>query len=114
MLIDYNTTFKQQTDMTVPAGYKPVVLTTAHRGVFFGYINPDTEGDKLQPVYRCRNCLSWSSDNKGFLGLGSHGPVGEAKIGPAVPRLLLHDVTAVIDVTEAARQEWETQGDKSL
>lgn len=101
-------TYKTQSDMVPPDYCIPVVITTAHRGVFFGYIAPSDECNKTLVVWRCRNCLSWASDSKGFLGLGAVGPIGEARIGPAVRRIILHDVTAIFDVEPAAVLVWET------
>jgi len=102
--------FESQPEVTVPTGYVPVVICTAHRGVFFGYIDEADHEKRTMKVYRCRNCLSWNSDNKGFMGLASCGPIGEARIGPAVLRITLQDVTAVMFCTEPAAAEWEKQG----
>lgn len=49
-----------------------VMVTTEHRGVFAGYTS-DTSGDIIA-LRAARNCIYWSSDVKGFLGLASGGP----------------------------------------
>ena len=51
---------------------RPVVVTTAHRGVFFGYAK-DTSGETIK-LRAARNCVYWSSDVKGFIGLVASGP----------------------------------------
>jgi len=48
-------------------GLRPVVVTTAHRGVFFGYAG-DTSGQTIK-LERARNCVYWTSDVRGFIGL---------------------------------------------
>jgi hypothetical protein len=83
---------------------KPVIVTTKHRGVFFGY-SDDVEGDVIK-LTRARCCVMWSADVKGFMGLGSSGPTKNCKIGPAAD-IALRDITAVIDVTPEAVKAWE-------
>ena len=51
---------------------RAVLVTTEHRGVFFGYAK-DTRGETVD-LRAGRNCLYWSADVKGFLGLASMGP----------------------------------------
>ncbi len=85
---------------------KPVLVTTEHRGVFFGWIDPECETDKSIAVENCKLCLYWSTDVHGFLGLASHGPTANCRIGAAAPRVLLHDVTSVTDVSEEAVARW--------
>lgn len=83
---------------------RAVLVTTTHRGVFFGYAT-DTDGAAIQ-LRAARNCIYWSADNKGFLGLASHGPTSSAKVGPAAD-LQLRDITSVAEVTEEAVKRWE-------
>lgn len=83
---------------------RAVLVTTSHRGVFFGYAT-DIDGATIQ-LRAARNCIYWSSDNKGFLGLASHGPTSNAKIGPAAD-LQLRDITSVAEVSEEAVKRWE-------
>src|ERR1700680_802078 len=60
---------------------RAVLVTTTHRGVFFGYAD-DTGGASIK-MRAARNCIYWSADVKGFLGLASTGPTKSCKIGPA-------------------------------
>ena len=90
--------------MTKSSKERAVLVTTAHRGVFFGYAE-DTDGAVIK-LRAGRNCLYWPSENKGFLGLASMGPVNGARVGPAVD-LELRDITAVALCTEAAVKAWE-------
>jgi hypothetical protein len=83
-----------------------VVVTTKHRGVFFGRLEAD-EGDKVK-LAEARNCLRWAG-TKGFLGLAAAGPTGQCRIGPAAPELVLYGVTSVSVCSDEARKAWEAE-----
>ena len=51
---------------------RAVIVTTAHRGVFFGYAT-DTDGETIA-LKKARLCVYWSRDMKGFMGLAASGP----------------------------------------
>jgi hypothetical protein len=82
---------------------RAVIVTTAHRGVFFGYAT-DTDGETIS-LKRARLCLYWSADLRGFMGLASMGPNGGCKIG-ATADITLRSVTAVMEVTPDAEAKW--------
>jgi hypothetical protein len=84
---------------------RPVLVTTAHRGVFFGYAD-NTDGDVIV-LDRARLCVYWSRDVKGFMGLASGGPTSGCRIGPPA-KIELRAVTAVAEVTPAAVKAWES------
>jgi Domain of unknown function (DUF6948) len=83
---------------------RAVVVTTAHRGVFFGYAI-ETSGPTIR-LRAARLCIYWSADLRGFMGLASHGPSQKCKIGPAVD-IELRDVTSVVEATKEAIAHWE-------
>ena len=86
-------------------GEMPVLVTTAHRGVFFGYTcDPRAEIIELK---RARLCTYWSKAMKGFTGLANEGPDSGCRIGAAVPVLRLRNITSVSDVTTEAAKKWE-------
>lgn len=85
-------------------GERAVLITTAHRGVFFGYAT-DTDGETIA-LRRARCCVYWSADVKGFLGLASLGPSKGCRIGPPAD-LRLRNITAVAEVTGDAAAKWE-------
>lgn len=87
------------------ANERAVVITTAHKGVFFGYAT-DTSGDTIH-LRRGRNCIYWSSDLRGFAGLAAYGPSESCKIGPGVD-MELRDITAVLECTKTAVERWES------
>ena len=83
---------------------RAVLVTTAHRGVFFGYA-VRTSGSTIK-LRAARNCIYWPTENKGFLGLASDGPASGARIGPAAD-IELRDITCVAEVTDEAAKRWE-------
>lgn len=89
---------------------RAVLVTTAHRGVFFGYAT-ETAGTTIK-LRRARNCIYWPAENKGFLGLASNGPAKSARVGPAAD-IELRDVTCVAEVSAEAVKAWEAAPWKS-
>ena len=81
----------------------PVIVTTAHRGVFFGYADK-TDGETIK-LKAARLCVYWSADMKGFMGLAANGPSSGCKIGPPA-NIELRNITAVLEVTPEAVQRW--------
>ena len=84
---------------------RAVVVTTSHRGVFFGYAT-ETDGAIIH-LRAARNCLYWPSDNKGFIGLAAVGPLNGSRVGPAA-NISLRDITSVIECTPEAVKAWES------
>lgn len=83
---------------------RAVMVTTAHRGVFFGYAT-DTDGEIVK-LKRARLCLYWSADVKGFMGLAANGPSKSCRIGPPAD-IDLRSITAVVSVAPEAVTKWE-------
>jgi hypothetical protein len=83
---------------------RAIVVTTSHRGVFFGYA-AETDGAVIK-LRAARNCLYWSRNVKGFLGLASSGPVGDSRVGPAAD-IELRDITCVAECSAEAAKVWE-------
>jgi hypothetical protein len=90
--------------MSVRNGAKPVLVTTAHRGVFFGYAD-ETDGEIVR-LKQARLCLYWSPDVKGFMGLAATGPSKSCRVGPPAD-IDLRSITAVVSVTPEAVKKWE-------
>jgi len=87
---------------------RPVVVTTEYRGVFFGYVKSHDEATRAVVLTNARNCLSWTEEVKGFLGLAVTGPCQGCRVGPAAPTLRLDGVTSIADCTPEATKAWET------
>lgn len=82
---------------------RPVIVTTEHRGVFFGYAT-DTTGDRFA-LKRARMAIYWGT-TKGLMQLAETGPTKTSKIG-ARADLDVRKVTAVFEVTSEATKAWE-------
>ena len=91
--------------MAAKKAERPVVVTTVHRGVFFGYADK-TEGETIT-LHRSRLCVYWSADVRGFMGLAANGPTASCRIGPPAD-ITLRNITAVLEVTPAAVTAWES------
>lgn len=85
-------------------GERAVLVTTTHRGVFFGYASV-TDGATIK-LRAARNCIYWPTQNKGFLGLASMGPDAGARVGPSAD-VELRDITCVAECTPTAVEAWE-------
>ena len=86
---------------------KPVLVTTSFRGVFFGFIKDDKSLPEEITLKNVRNCIYWSSDCGGFLGLAANGPTKSCKIGTQVPEVTLYSITSVTPVTDKAVKAWQ-------
>lgn len=94
---------KKAATATNPEG-RPVIVTTVHKGVFFGYTT-NTDGNTIK-LKRARLCVYWTADLRGFMGLASSGPSRTCKIGPPAD-IEVRDITSVLEVTPEAVAKWE-------
>lgn len=83
---------------------RSVLVCTDKRGVVFG----ETTNHAARPIVltSARMCLYWSADVGGVFGLADIGPTKGCKISAGVPSITLEGVTAVFEVTDAARKAW--------
>ena len=84
-----------------------VLVTTKHRGVFFGMFKE--QNGTTVTLAEAQNCLYWSADCHGFLGLAAKGPTKNCRIGPVVPEITVTDVTAVVACTDEAVKAWKAE-----
>jgi hypothetical protein len=82
---------------------RPVIVTTEHRGVFFGYAS-DTSGSAIH-LKRARMAIYWGTTS-GLMQLAETGPTPSSKIS-ARADLDVRKVTAVFEVTPEAAAKWE-------
>lgn len=83
--------------------YRPVIVCTEYRGVFFGYA-ADTDGDTIK-LMAAKMAIRFGA-TRGVLELAHTGPTPSSKISlPA--DILLHKVTSVLEVTPAAEEAWK-------
>ena len=86
------------------ASERAVLVTTQHKGVFFGYAT-QTDGSTIR-LRAARLCVYWTADLRGFMGLASSGPKPGCRIGPAVD-MEVRDITSVAECTPEAVAQWE-------
>lgn len=82
---------------------KAVLVTTAHRGVFFGFLESRDGNSVVLENARC--AIRWNTSG-GFLELADVGPNANSKIGSPARRVELFDVTSIADVTPEATEKW--------
>lgn len=93
--------------MSKPVASQAVLVTTEFRGVFFGHVENDRNLPAEITLTGARNCIYWSTDCNGFLGLAATGPTKSCKIGAAVPKITLYKITSVTPVEDIAVKAWE-------
>jgi hypothetical protein len=89
---------------------RAVVVTTAKRGVFFGYTAESGESLISRghgTLADARMCTYWSKETRGVLGLAGIGPQKGSRIGPRVPELTCESITAVMVCSPASVEAWE-------
>jgi len=86
---------------------REVLVTTSHRGVFFGTLTSqkDTSNGTTVVLKDARCALRWHTTG-GFLELAEFGPNKNSKIGATAPTLELEKVTSIADVTPKAAKAW--------
>ena len=83
-----------------------VLVTTEYRGVFFGHVKDSSKLPDEITLTEARNCLYWSSDMGGFLGLAAIGPSKDCRIGTQTKQLTLYKVTSCAFVEKSAEEKW--------
>jgi hypothetical protein len=86
---------------------KNILITTQHRGVFFAQIDDtaDLTVKTLVNLKNCRMAIYWGT-TKGVMELASDGPNKNSKIGAPADVDVMHDVTAVFQVSDKAAEKW--------
>lgn len=85
---------------------RPVLVTTEHRGVFFGYLTGEPTPEKVT-LTNVRNVLYWPARVRGYGGLCAQGPNADCRIGPAMPDAILYKITGVHGCTDVAAKAFE-------
>ncbi len=81
----------------------PVMITTKHRGIFIGYVEEGKDLTKktLKNIKRAKMLIRHQT-GKGLQHVAEVGPNDDCHFSTASDIRVLHDVTAVFDVTPAA------------
>ena len=85
---------------------KAILITTEHRGVFFGYVPERQDMTKRTMALKGARCAIYWGTTKGVAELAESGPNTKSRIGAAADLLAIHDITAVWAVTKEAEQKW--------
>jgi len=85
---------------------KAVIITTEHRGVFFGYVEDDTDLTQTTLGLKdARMAIRWQT-TKGIAELAKEGPNEDSIIGDQADWPVIHKVTGVMMVTPEAEKKW--------
>ena len=86
---------------------RPVVVTTAHRGVFVGYTTDPSDAEIVR-LERGRMIVYWPESTRGVVGLAVRGPGAGSRVSPPAT-ITLRNVTSVIEASAAAAEQWEQE-----
>ena len=84
---------------------QPYLVTTAHRGVFAGLVDPDTITQPTLSVDNARMAIEFGT-TRGVMELADTGPTIRSRISAPANIPVLHNVTAVFVITEGAWAAW--------
>ncbi len=86
---------------------KKVLITTAHRGVWYAEVAEDADLTQkmLTNLKNCRMAIRWGT-TRGLQELCEVGPNGDSRISAVSDIPVLHDVTAVFAITDKAAEAW--------
>lgn len=89
---------------------KKVLITTAHRGVWYAEVeeNADLTTETLTNLKNCRMAIYWGT-KKGLQELCEIGPNSNSNISSTSDIEVLHKVTAVFNVTDKAAEAWKSR-----
>lgn len=87
----------------------PVVVTTEHRGVFFGHIDPASREETALTIKDAQMCVYWSEGVGGVVGLAATGPDSRCRITRPAPSITAQKVTAVMEATPEAVKAWQSR-----
>lgn len=84
-----------------------ILVTTQHRGVWFAQVpvGTDLTPKTLTNLLNCRMAIYWGT-TKGLQQLCQTGPTESSKISDPANIPVLHDITAVFQVTDNAAAVW--------
>ena len=88
-------------------GMRPILVTTKHRGVFAGLV--PTEQDlaaTTMALTKARMAIYWGT-TKGVMELCHSGPTSKSRISAVADIPVLHDITAVFDISPEAWIKWQ-------
>jgi hypothetical protein len=87
---------------------KNILITTKHRGVFFGRVADEEpiDGEHIHNVKSAKMAIRFGTD-RGVVQLAETGPTESSRISAKADMPIIRDVTAVFSVTDDAAQKWD-------
>ena len=82
-----------------------VIVTTVYRGVFVGYVDEQKADQKTLELKQARMVLYFGT-TRGLFQLAEYGPTEATRITDKAD-VLLHDVTAVLRLSDRANEAWK-------
>ena len=86
---------------------KPVLVTTQHRGVFAGLIEETQDVTQKQFGLKAAKMAIYWGMKRGLMELCETGPTSNSRISAPADIPVLHDITAVFEITPEAWSKWE-------
>jgi hypothetical protein len=87
---------------------KKVLVTTQHRGVFGGLVDDDQDlSARTMGLKDARMAIRFGT-TKGLMELANTGPTKDSRISATADIPVLHDITAIFEITDAAWKKWTT------
>lgn len=87
---------------------KPILVTTVHRGVFAGLVHDDADLESKTLSLKEARMAIYFGTTRGVMELCETGPTDKSRISAPADIPILHDVTAVFDITAEAWEKWKT------
>lgn len=85
---------------------RPILVTTKHRGVFAGLVPADQDlAASTMALKEARMAIYWNT-KRGLMELCQVGPNSGSRISLPADIPVLHDITAVFDITQEAWTKW--------
>ena len=85
---------------------KSIIVTTKHRGVFFGQVSENTDLNETTLRLESARCAIYWGTKGGVMELAQTGPTKKSRIGATATIEALHDITAVFEVSAEAEKKW--------
>ncbi len=85
---------------------KAILVTTKHGGVFFGNVEDGQDMNALSMGLKGARCAIYWGTTGGVAELAATGPTSKSRIGAQADIAVLHDITGVWNVADAAAAKW--------
>ena len=86
---------------------KNILVTTKHRGVFAGQVADDYDLSQSTIALKAARMAIRFGTTKGLMELCETGPTSSSRISAPADIPVIHDITAVFDITAEAWRAWE-------